>query len=142
MDYNFDIGSGLYALLEYHYNGASINQPANYLADINETAYIESGAYLLGRHYLIPRVVYDITPLFGVDFSVLINLTDASAYFITTFDYNVRQNMYIGLGVLTAAGRNSYALPPAAAGETVTVIPRSEFGLYATSIYTYFKVFF
>lgn len=142
LDYNFNIGSGLYAALEYHYNGASINQPENYLESINSTAYIDSGVYLLGRHYLIPRFNFDIIRLLNIDISSLINLKDSSTYLVFIADYNVRQNTYIGLGALIPIGKDPAMTPEGWGPNRLPFYSQSEFGLYPGAIYTYFKIFF
>jgi hypothetical protein len=135
MDYNFT--GELYGFLEYHFNGAGASRAAEYTSLYDKTAYTEGAVYLLGRHYLIPGVVYQFSPLCTVTFQSLINVTDPSVFLAPQVEYNISPNVYIGAGAFIGIGKKPVL------GDTASSVDlRSEFGgysnLYHASLRRYF----
>ncbi len=141
IDYHFNIAGGVTAYLEYHYNGASEGEPEKYFDQTDETAYREAGVYLLGRHYIAPGITWQIKPLVTLGGSLLWNVEDDSAYISTKVEYNLSENVYVGIGASIAAGEEPVLVEDETSGDE-TSVPRSEFGLYSDLYYTYIRVYF
>lgn len=129
-DYSF--GGETYAFIEYHFNQAGANDPGQYFGNAAHTAYTEGSTYLLGRHYLIPGVSYQVTPLISATLETLCNLSDWSAYMAPSVEYNIAENIYLAGGAFVGVGKS----PDLLAG------PRSEFGSYPDIFFTSFRVYF
>ena len=141
IDYNINWKDGLYVYLEYHYNGASADDPDQYLRRMTETAYRDGGVYLLGRHYLAGGIAFQISPLWTARLSGLVNFGDRSGYYMGSLEYNFSENAYLSLGVNIPQGRKSVIASGSTAGD-VTARPQSEFGLYPALYYTAISFFF
>ncbi|MBN1914646.1 MAG: hypothetical protein JW769_02005 [Parachlamydiales bacterium] len=102
MDYNFT--DSIYAYLEYHYNGAGTVHKHNYLSNLFQVAYFEGNVYLMGKHYLIPSINYEISPLWNLNAVLFMNLCDLSASFNTVLEYNIVKNTYLDFNALINIG--------------------------------------
>lgn len=123
MDYSF--GSKSYAFLEYHFNGAGAALPRDYLGNFVKPPYTEGAVYLMGRHYLIPGVVYQLSPLITVTGESLINVADPSFFLAPQAEYNIASNIYVSAGSFIGIGRR-----PAVVQAEKPPVLRSEFGGY------------
>jgi hypothetical protein len=141
LDYSFNVSNGILAYIEYHYNGASEGNTADYIDQMAETAYQEAGVYLLGRHYAAPGIVWNIMPLLVLDSSLLWNLDDESTYLSMKLEYNLSENVYIGMAASIASGEESELIADEI-HHSDTVNTRSEFGLYPDLYYTYVRLYF
>ena len=130
IDYSFS--DKTYSFVEYHWNQAGGGDPEEYLTRLTAVAYTEGATYLLGKHYLIPDVTYQITPLISLDSQILINLLDPSAFLSPRLEYNIAQNIYVSIGALVGIG---------SASETESIF-RSEFGEYPEVYYSSFRIYF
>ena len=113
-----------YGFIEYHFNGAGSSTPGEYLKSFAKPAYTEGSVYLMGRHYIIPGISYQISPLITITGQSLINATDPSVYLTPQAEYNIANNVYLGIGAFIAIGEK-----PAATNEGSYLL-RSEFGGY------------
>jgi len=138
LDYNF--GGSTYGFVEYHYNQAGETDSENYYRIMDRTAYREGSVYLLGEHYLIPGISYQLTGLVTVSGQLMTNLTDPSAYFMPQVEYNVAQNIYLEGGTFVGVGK------PTKVSYTAGVFPqvefRSEFGSYSNIYFVSFRYYF
>ena len=130
IDYSFS--DKTYSFVEYHWSQAGGGEPEEYLTRLTSVAYTEGATYLLGKHYLIPGVIYQITPLISLDSQILINLLDPSAFLSPRLEYNIAQNIYVSIGALVGIGSVS---------ETGSIF-RSEFGEYPEIYYSSFRIYF
>jgi hypothetical protein len=112
--------------MEYHWNQAGTGDSDEYLNRLSAIAYTEGATYLMGRHYLIPGVTYQITPLITFDSQVLLNLMDPSAFLLPKVEYNIAQDIYIAIGALMGFGG----------------VSSSEFGEYPDIYYSSFRIYF
>ena len=126
LDYTF--ASGLTLFAEYHFNGAGASDPADYLARLKSFAYQKGGVFLLGRHYFIPGLSYQITPLLSSRIQSMVNLQDGSTFISGAFEYGVSENVYLDLGFFGSLGAS-----PRQAGDGVLLA--SEFGSYPIQVY-------
>jgi hypothetical protein len=138
-DYNF--GAGVYTFLEYHYNGAGVNDPQKYLFNLllNPTAYSDGAVYLFGRHYVIPGLSWQTTPLTVLFVEVLANASDGSFLFAPYFEYNAAENVYLSVGGYGALGKN----PEMITVGTIDLLQlNSEFGAYPSQYYAFLRYYF
>lgn len=138
-DYNF--GAGVYTFLEYHYNGAGVNDPAEYLRNIasNPTAYRDGAVYFFGRHYIIPGVSWQITPLTVFFAETLANVSDGSFLLAPYVEYNATANIYLSIGGYGAIGENPEMVT---AGHPEQLQVNSEFGAYPKQYYAFLRYYF
>jgi len=123
----------LYSYIEYHYNGAGAGERDNYLSNfVNNPAYRESGIFLLGRHYILPSVNWQFTPLLTGTGRFFINLADGSVLFSPGIEFNASENFYIGGSGYIGLGRKSSG----------SLTSGSEFGDYGSILYLNMRYYF
>jgi len=133
-DYSFR--NGFYVFCEYHYSGAGVREPRDYLQVLSRPGVSEGAVYLLGQHYLIPGFSYPLTPLLNLTAQALINLTDPSLFLAPQVEYNIAENVYLSGGAFISLGRNPQI------GNFLQPVFRSEFGSYPHIFFTSFRVYF
>lgn len=135
-DYNF--GAGVYVFAEYHFNGAGESKPDYYLENVfdNTTAYLDGAVYLLGRHYVIPGISWQATPLVTVFAEFLGNLNDGSLMLAPYVEYNATDNLYLSAGWYGSTGGS----PRIVGGGKLWL--GSEFGAYPTQYYAFLRYYF
>ena len=105
--------------------------------NFSKPAYTEGSVYLMGRHYLIPGITYQLNPLITFTGQSLINLADRSIFAAPQAEYNIASDFYLGAGAFISLGRK-----PAANGEGTPGILRSEFGAYPNIYFASFRYYF
>jgi hypothetical protein len=130
-----------YGFAEYHFNGAGADDAKGYLDNLASLAYTEGSVYLLGKHYLVPGVSCQITPLLTASSEALLNLSDPSVFLAPNLEYNIAQDIYIAAGTYVGIGRRPEAVMLEGLGST-RVSFRSEFGSYPDSYYGSFRIYF
>lgn len=121
-----------YLMLEYHFNQAGADNPDYYAVSSSKIAYTEGSTYLMGRHYLIPGVSLQVTPLITTTLETLWNLSDGSVYVAPGIEYNVAENIYLAGGAFIGFGSRPDLFNGA----------QSEFGTYPDMFYSSFRVYF
>jgi hypothetical protein len=131
------IARDTYGFIEYHFNSAGASDPDDYPTLAVDSAYRDGAVYLLGRHYLAAGLNFQWTPLVAVAASALCNLNDGSISLSPGLDYNVAENLYLGLGLSVSLGStaNSGTVPG-------TILYDSEFGAYASFAYASLRYYF
>lgn len=109
LDYAFT--ENIFGMVEYHYNGAGSSNPDDYLSLFNTTAYQRGGVFLLGKHYLMPSISIQVSPLWSVAVQAIINLDDQSAFSSVSAEYNVAENFYMDFGLYLFNGDNLTVTP-------------------------------
>ncbi len=132
LDYSF--GGETYTFIEYHFNGAGVEKPADFLDNIDRSAYNRGGVYLLGVHYLAPGVTHQLTPLISISGQILSNLSDLSTWFAPQIAYNIAEDIHLSIGGFISIGK------PPKNGDTTQF--QSEFGSYPNLVFTSFRVYF
>lgn len=128
-DYRF--ANGIYALLEYYYNGFGETNPENYPRLINSKRFTRGEIFNVGRHYIGGTLAYEPHPLLDTSLSGLWNLLDQSfligplAILSLSNEADLRTGAYFPLG-------------PDFVGRRV----KSEFGLYARTYYLQLRLYF
>ncbi|MBN2321644.1 MAG: hypothetical protein JXR49_21375 [Acidobacteria bacterium] len=135
LDYN--LTGETYGFLEYHFNGAGASLAGEYMDRYMETAYTEGSVYLMGRHYLIPGIVHQYSPLVSITFQSLINVTDASVFWAPQAEYNIAQNVYLGAGAFVGTGKG-----PVLDESPTSAAYRSEFGGYPNIFFASLRRYF
>lgn len=138
MDYNFS--GSTYGFLEYHYSDAGSGRSKNYLSMFEKSAVSQGSVYLMGRHYLIPGLTCQISPLVMFTGQALFNLEDQSSFIAPQIEYNIAENIYLSGGIMLSIGeRPAYRV-------TSGLIPglslNSEFGSYPDMYFGAFRVYF
>lgn len=145
VDYSFE--NNTYLFMEYYYNSAGTRAKEEYITNTIrstnpltnsttlKTAYATGNTYLLGKHYLIPGVTYEFTPLFSGTIHSLINLTDFSMYMGLRAEYNLMEDLFLEGGAFRALGES-------ADRHGLMEIPQSEFGLYSNMIFVGIRFYF
>jgi hypothetical protein len=138
LDYSFS--GKTYGFLEYHFSSAGTNRWQDYLLNILKPGRLEGAVYLMGKHYLIPGISYQISPLITFSGQALINLIDASLFLAPYVEYNISPNIYLSAGAFIGIGKGPEAYDPRAPflGERF----RSEFGGYPDIYFSSFRVYF
>jgi hypothetical protein len=138
LDYSFS--GKTYGFIEYHFNGGGAGPPKDYLINLSNLALSEGAVFLLGKHYLIPGINYQITPLIVLSAEVLLNLSDGSFFTAPVVEYNLSQNVYISAGGFLGFGKKPEPVQNSSLPQLI--ILRSEFGSYSNAFYTSFRVYF
>ena len=133
LDYSF--GGVAYGFIEYHFSGAGAGEPEDYLANLDQPAYTDGAVYLMGKHYFVPGLTYQITPLISLSGVVLLNISDPSVFPSVQIEYNFAQDIYISAGGFIGIGKR----PETEDEETQF---RSEFGGYPTLFFSSFRIYF
>jgi hypothetical protein len=143
-DYNFQVGSGLYSFLEYHYNEAGTNEPREYASNIvqNTTAYTDGSVYLLGRHYLMPGISYQLTALTIIFIQSFVSLSDGSVFVSPYIEYNIAEDMYLSVGGYASFGDNPSLEISQPTPRSPGMILNSEFGTYPNQYYAFLRYYF
>ncbi|MEW5925290.1 MAG: hypothetical protein AB1746_15010 [Candidatus Zixiibacteriota bacterium] len=140
---DYSLRDGTYLFMEYHYNGAGENDIESWLEVIGNSAYIEASGYLIGKHYLAPGIIHQLTPLITLNGQMLANLGDPSFFLMPTIEYNIAENIYLSGGAYLGLGGgatihtwfNGYSVR----GWTDY---DSEFGSYPDYYFTSFRIYF
>jgi len=133
VDYAF--GESVFAMVEYHYNGAGTGNPRRFFQKLATMPYRRGGVFLLGKHYLIPVLTWQTTPLWSLRIESLHNLGDHSAFFSIGASGNVARNAYIDFGWYHFVGDKTTRMGPAA-------IPASEYGASPDTLYAAVRFYF
>ncbi|MDZ7344408.1 MAG: hypothetical protein ONA90_07820 [candidate division KSB1 bacterium] len=134
-DYSFS--GKTYGFIEYHYNGAGANQPQHYWANLSTPAYLDGAVYLFGKHYVVPGLVYQLSPLVTFSSQALWNLSDWSLNWALRVEYNLAQNIHLAAGTLMGFGKN-----PEIAISPLGLRFHSEFGAYPDIYFSSFRIYF
>jgi hypothetical protein len=135
-DYSF--GDKTYGFLEYSYNQAGSGDVDDYADLFQETAYADGSVYFFGEHYLIPGVIYQVTPLLAYNGQILTNLNDPSAFIYSMLEYSYAENVYLSAGAFIGLGKK----PELMAQPGTEIRLNSEFGTYPDIYFTLFSIYF
>ena len=133
LDYSF--GGVSYGFIEYHFSGAGSQEPEDYLDNLERPAYTDGAVYLMGKHYLVPGLTFQITPLISLSGVLLSNIADPSVFPSLQIEYNFAQDIYLSAGGFIGIGKR-----PATEDEETQF--RSEFGGYPTLFFSSFRLYF
>lgn len=130
-------GDNIIGMVEYHYSGAGVKDPDDYLSLAGAEAFNKGGVFLAGEHYLVPAVTWVATPLLSASASGFFNLTDGSAFIRLGGEYSLSEDLYMDFGVNAALGQGGEAtlLPP-------YLTLGSEFGSVPTTAYLSLRRYF
>jgi len=138
LDYSFS--GKTYGFIEYHFNSGGARNPGNYLANLSRPSMGEGSVFLMGRHYLIPGLNYQITPLITLTAEVLFNLEDGSFFAAPLVEYNLAANVYVAVGGFVGLGKSPVS--PSGSDPSAGPVLRSEFGSYAEALYSSVRIYF
>lgn len=133
LDYAFS--ENTFGQIEYHYNGAGSDDPADYLTQFNTTAYQRGGVFLLGREYLMPVFTWQVSPLWSLATQAIWNLSDQSTFSAITAEFNVAENFYMDFGYYHFTGDDLTSSP-------ASVSLGSEYGTNPDTLFTSLRFYF
>lgn len=133
--YRFD--NDLSLITQYLYNGPGVDDPQDYPKVIASAPLQEGLSHLLGRHYLIAALAYELHPLATAQGLMLYNLEDHSALIRPTLDLNLADNLSMQLFWSWHFGQE-----PVGVSVLLPAEPRSEFGMRGDSGGLFLKWFF
>jgi hypothetical protein len=134
VDYAFT--STTFMQIEYHYNGAGSKEPNDYLTTAMTTPYQRGGVFLLGRHYLIPALSIQASPLWSVGIQGIFNVDDQSAFLSASAVYNVAEDFYMDFGYYHFTGDSL------SSSLTQPVQINSEYGASPNVLYASLRFYF
>ena len=129
MDYSF--GGETYGFIEYHFNGAGVRNPEDYVTNLDRPTYRDAAVYLMGTHYFALGTTHQLTPLIALSGQSLANLTDPSFFFSSMIEYNIAQDFYLSAGAFIGIGDRPK-------GEDF----QSEFGGYSNILFFAFRIYY
>ncbi len=127
-DYSF---GETYGFIEYHFNGAGVRDPEDYLVNLNRSIYRDAAVYLMGAHYFALGATHQFTPLVALSGQFLANVTDPSFFFAPAIEYNIEQDFYLSAGAFIGIGDRPQ-------GEYF----QSEFGGYSNILFLSFRIYY
>ncbi len=133
---DYALSEHVFAQVEYHYNGAGSDSPNDYLTLLDAIPYQRGGVFLLGEHYLIPAITWQLSPLWFLSGQAIINLSDDSAFVSLSAEYNVAENFYMDFGYYHFAGDDLFLSPPG------TPVLGSEYGTNPDTLYASLRYYF
>ncbi len=133
LDYSFR--GVIYGFIEYHFSGAGAGKPADYLDNLAKPANTDGAVYLMGRHYIVPGLTCQISPLMSLSSFVLWNVSDLSVLPSVQIEYNLAQDVYLSAGGFIGIGKRAVT-----EGEETQF--RSEFGGYSNVYFLSFRIYY
>jgi hypothetical protein len=134
LDYAFT--KNIFAMVEYHYNGAGSDNPEDYLLLLETLPYRQGGVFLLGKEYIMPSVRFQASALWSVGFQGIYNLSDDSAFLSVSAEYNVAEDFYMDFGYYHFTGDELTIVPPG-----IPVL-QSEYGTNPDTIFASLRFYF
>lgn len=140
LDYAFT--ENTFGQVEYHFNGAGSDQPADYLRSFNTLPYQRGGVFLLGKEYLMPVFTWQASPLWALAAQAVVNLSDQSAFVAISAEFNAAENLYMDFGYYHFTG-DDLELSPVAA-PMLRAVPQlgSEYGTNPDTVYASLRYYF
>lgn len=129
IDYSF--GGETYGFIEYHFNGAGVRDPEDYLVNLDRPAYRDAAVYLMGTYYLALGITHQLTPLVALSGQFLANVTDSSFFFSPAIEYNIAQDFYLSAGAFIGIG-----------DRPKSEHFQSEFGGYSNILFFSFRIYY
>lgn len=129
MDYSF--GGETYGFIEYHFNGAGVRDPEDYIVNLSRPTYRDAAVYLMGAHYFAFGITHQLTPLVASSGQFLANVTDPSFFFAPAIEYNIAQDFYLSAGAFVGIGDRPQG------GHF-----QSEFGGYSNILFFSFRIYY
>ncbi len=134
LDYAFT--ENTFAMIEYHYNGAGSDTPAEYLGSRDSVPYTRGGVFLLGTQYVIPTFSVQFSPLLNGAIQAIYNISDHSAFLSASTEFNVAENFYVDFGAYFFIGK---ALTRQTSGVPLLL---SEYGSNPNTVYASIRYYF
>ncbi|MCY3871023.1 MAG: hypothetical protein OXG87_15855 [Gemmatimonadetes bacterium] len=129
IDYSF--GGETYGFIEYHFNGAGVRDPEDYLINLGRPAYRDAAVYLMGTYYFALGITHQLSPLVASSGQFLTNITDPSFFFSPAIEYNIARDFYLSAGAFIGIGDHPK-------GEHF----QSEFGGYSNILFFSFRIYY
>lgn len=123
----------VFGLVEYHYNGAGKDAPADYPETAGEVPYQAGGVFLLGEHYLLASVSAQPGPLVTLSLQAIANLSDRSSLLHFSSSWSLGDDLFLDAGLQLYNGRRF---------SRESEVLRSEYGDAPDQLYLSFRYYF
>jgi hypothetical protein len=119
---------------EYHFNGAGVTEPSDYLTHMGDPRFARGESYYLNRHYAGLIASYGGIDRLRISLGAMGNLADPSVILTPSIAYELSDNTDVAIGAFQGIGEHPSFDP----------FPnfRSEFGTYGAFYYTQIRGFF
>jgi hypothetical protein len=118
---NFNIGTGLKILLEYHYSGFGVTNEKDFTALLSNPDYLnrfeQGDTQITGRQALGLQASYDLDGFWHGNLEVLQSLIDDSGVMVPSLSWDAGQNITLLGAAYLAYGQTS-----------INSVPQSQFG--------------
>jgi len=132
---DYRASNSIFLSLEYHYNGDGEPGPGSYARNERKPGYRDGPVYLMGRHYLVPSLAWQMHPLVGSSTIPFVNLSDRSLLLAQSLEYNATQDSYLSIGAYISLGKKRWLEDPGLSFG-------SEFGNYPLMTYISYGLYF
>ena len=129
MDYSF--GGETYGFIEYHFNGAGVRDPEDYVSNLDRPTYRDAAVYLMGTHYFALGTTHQLSPLVALSGQFLANVADPSFFLSSAIEYNIAQDIYLSSGAFIGIG-----------DRPKSEHFQSEFGGYSNILFFSFRIYY
>ena len=126
---NLQWNEKLFTMLDFHHNPMGTTKPSEYLNNAASVIYQEYPLSLMGQDYLLPSLVYQLSPLWSLSSSVISNRNDGSFINTSQLEWNITEDSLLSGSFILASGKQS----------ALSAEKQSEFGDSPNSFQLVFK---
>ena len=104
---NLQWNENLFTMLDFHHNPMGTTKPSEYLTNAASVIYQEYPLSLLGQDYLLPSLVYQLSPLWSLSSSVISNINDGSFINTSQLEWSITEDSLLSGSFILASGKQS-----------------------------------
>ena len=104
---NLQWNENLFTMLDFHHNPMGTTKPSEYLTNAASVIYQEYPQSLLGQDYLLPSLVYQLSPLWSLSSSVISNINDGSFINTSQLEWSITEDSLLSGSFILASGKQS-----------------------------------
>ena len=96
-----------FTMLDFHHNPMGTTEPSEYLNNATSVIYQEYPLSLLGQDYLLPSLVFQLSPLWSLSSSVISNINDGSFINTSLLEWSITEDSLLSGSLILASGKQS-----------------------------------
>ena len=104
---NLQWNENLFTMLDFHHNPMGTTEPSEYLNNATSVIYQEYPLSLLGQDYLLPSLVFQLSPLWSLSSSVISNINDGSFINTSLLEWSITEDSLLSGSLILASGKQS-----------------------------------
>ena len=104
---NLQWNENLFTMLDFHHNPMGTTEPSDYLTNATSVIYQEYPLSLLGQDYLLPSLVFQLSPLWSLSSSVISNINDGSFINTSLLEWSITEDSLLSGSLILASGKQS-----------------------------------